>query len=189
MARKKKAKAAVVEPTIACAVCHANVIAAEYPTHIQQFHAPTQPVRAQIPAYTPPAGAPEYQQPPQAGSQQQMRPLTGPIDASKLVGGNYLKGTDVPDGQTEVRIRITGFVLDPRGRSKLVAAIEPPEFAPQKTVWGLNTTNIRALSALGFADLQQACGRSVVCMVGLAPNPQQNGAMTRSLFVQRVEWL
>ena len=112
-----------------------------------------------------------------------VQPLTGPLPAKDLSGGNYLKGTDLPEGINEVRFRIVQFVRDPRGRSRLVAQISETY---GKSLFGFNVTNIKALASLGFADLQGAVGKTVIAIPMLQNNPQ-TGAPTRSLFVQRVE--
>ena len=90
MAKAKTKTAAQPAPappapqTVKCAICSAEVNAAEYVAHVQQFHAA--PVAAQpppvpaavIPAYQPPPGAPPYQPPPAAPPQQQNAPVTPP---------------------------------------------------------------------------------------------------------------
>ena len=118
------------------------------------------------------------------GANQGPQPITGPISGKELAGGKYLKGEDVPDGTVEVRFRIVAFVRDPGGRSKLAAQISETY---QKTMFGFNTTNIRSLVKLGFEDLQKLVGRTAVCMLGVAPNPQRGGQLTKSLFITRVE--
>jgi len=118
------------------------------------------------------------------GQPQGPQPISGPIMGKDLAGGKYLKGEDVPDGTTEVRFRIIQFVRDPAGRSNLAAQIAETY---GKSLFGFNTTNIRAVVGLGFLDMQQIVGRTVVCMLGMAPNPQKNGMPTKALFVSRVE--
>lgn len=121
---------------------------------------------------------------PLSGNGQNLTPLAGPIAAKDLAGGNYLKGDDVPADTNIVTFTVQQFVRDPRGRSPLVAVISETY---KKTMFGFNVTNIRALMALGFTDLQAIAGKKVVCMVGMAPNPSRGGAPTKTLFVQRVE--
>ncbi len=118
------------------------------------------------------------------GNNNNIQPISGPIMGEDLAGGKYLKGELVPDGTNEIRFRIVQFVRDPAGRSKLVAQITETY---GKVLFGFNTTNIRAIVGLGFKDMQQIVGKTIVCMLGMAPNPQKNGMPTKSLFVTRVE--
>jgi len=179
-ARAKEAKTA---KPLKCSICQTVVTPETYAQHIQQVHSPA-PAAAPAPA---PAQSGAWQQfQPQNGQQfgGQLQPMAGPIRASDLAGGKYLKGTDVPNGVAEVRFKINQFVRDPQGRSRLTASISETY---GKVLFGFNATNIKAVMALGVEDMQALVGRVVVCMIGMAPNPQQNGAPTKALFVSRIE--
>lgn len=160
--------------TIQCSVCQEHVPLAVYAQHIQEKHpAPASATAPPLPAFTGPQ--------PFGGG---IMPVSGPIKAKDLSGGHYLKGTDVPDGVSEVRFKALQFVSDPQGRSKLAVHISETY---GKSLFGLNVTNIRALASLGFEDLQAIVGKTIVCMVGMQPNPQRQGLPTKSLFVFKVE--
>jgi len=176
-ARAKEAKA----PELKCSICQVVVTPETYAQHIQQVHSPA-PAAAPAPAQ----GGGWPQQFPQNGQQfgGQLQPMAGPIRASDLAGGKYLKGTDVPGDIREVRFKVNQFVRDPQGRSRLTASISETY---GKVLFGFNATNIKACMALGVDDMQMLVGRVVVCMIGMAPNPQQNGAPTKALFVSRIE--
>jgi hypothetical protein len=170
-----------------CSICKVDVTAETYAMHIQTTHAtpPAPPpmtttsMAAQMPPLTP------------GGFQSQGPfPISGPIMGKELAGGKYLKGDDIADGIVEVSFRVIQFVQDPQGRSKLAAQIDsinPRPMVDGKILFGFNTTNIRAIVALGILDLQQIVGKTVVCMMGMAPNPQRGGAPTKALFVARVQ--
>jgi len=111
-------------------------------------------------------------------------PMTGRIPTADYAGGNYLTGSDVPDGVSEVSFTLINFVNDPGGRSKMAAQISET-FG--KRMFGLNTTNIRVLASLGFADLQDVCGHIIKCVVGYQPNPQRQNMPTKALFISGVE--
>lgn len=155
--------------TMQCSICKEVVPITDYGLHVQNHakQASTQPVGASVPA---------------SGSGP-MR-MTGPINADKFQGLDYLKGTDIPMGTVEVKFKLLEFVVDKSMRSKLTAHISET-FG--KKFWGLNTTNIKILAGLGYPDLQAVCGKDIVCTVGYQPNPQQNNMPTPSLFVLRVE--
>jgi len=163
---------------LTCSICKAEVTAENYASHIQQMHTPT-------PAATPaPAAFSGGWQQPQQQPGTQLQPMSGAIPARDLAGGKYLKGTDVPNGTAEVKFRINQFVRDPQGRSRLTASISETY---GKVLFGFNATNIKAVMALGVEDMQTLVNRTIVCMIGMAPNPQQNGAPTKALFVSRIE--
>ena len=173
--KAKEAKVAEMK----CSICQTTVSPETYATHIQQFHAPPPPqIQPNQPAF---GGA--FSTPFNNG-QAQLQPMTGAIPARDLAGGKYLKGLDVPSGVAEVKFRINQFVRDPQGRSRLTAAISETY---GKVLFGFNATNIKAVMALGIDDMQMLVNRTVVCMIGMAPNPQQNGAPTKALFVSRIE--
>lgn len=177
-------KNAVHATTLKCSICQAELTAETYAAHVQQQHT------AQPPAAAAPAPVtsfqPGWQQPQQqqSGQPQNIMPITGPIKGKDLAGGHYLKGEDVPNGVAEVKFRLVQFVRDPSGRSKLAAQISETY---GKSMFGLNTTNIRSLMSLGYEDLQAAIGKTLVCMMGMQPNPQRGGMPTRALFITRVE--
>lgn len=182
------AKKAAKVPKLACSICGEEVTAESYASHIQQKHSSPPPAAApttqSVAAAMPPWPAPGF------GQTQGPIPISGPIMGKELAGGKYLKGEDIPDGVSEVRFRVVSFVRDPQGRSKLAAQIDsvnPRPTVDGKVLFGFNTTNIRAIVALGILDLQQIVGKTVVCMMGMAPNPQKGGLPTKALFVVRVE--
>jgi len=187
MATPKKAPIVTPAPVLRCTICQVEVTPETYAAHIQSVHTtplPTPPpasieTTADLAASIPPWNG-GWTGPGAQGPQA----ITGPIFGKELAGGKYLKGEDVPDGTVEVRFRVLAFVRDPGGRSKLAAQISETY---QKTMFGFNTTNIRTLVKLGFEDLQKIVNRTVVCMLGMAPNPQRGGLPTKALFIIRVE--
>lgn len=181
MAKQTK-QSAVPVPTLKCTICQTEVTADTYATHIQSVHAtpPQKPVETTQSFVN---NNPAWNQGGQFG-QQAPQPIQGPIIGKDLAGGKYLKGEDVPDGVNEVRFRLVQFVRDPQGRSKLAAQISETY---GKVMFGFNTTNIRAVVGLGYLDMQQIAGKTIICMLGMAPNPQKNGMPTKVLFISRIE--
>jgi hypothetical protein len=180
MAKGKSATATQV--ALSCSICGVTVTPESYAMHVQTMHhaAPTasQPATPQQFTWQQPWG----QQP--QNVQPQFQPITTPIAGKDLAGGQYLKGEDTPQGVSEVRFKIIQFVRDPQGRSKLAAQITETY---GKSLFGFNTTNIRAVMGLGFEDMQAIVGKTVVCMLGMQPNPQRGGQPTKALFVSRIE--
>lgn len=110
--------------------------------------------------------------------------ITGAIPTDDYVGGAYLKGSDVPDGVSIVKVKVLQFINDPKGMSKLAVQITETY---GKSLFGLNTTNIRALVPLGITNLQAVVGKTLVLTVGMQPNPQRGNALVKSLFVTNIE--
>jgi hypothetical protein len=172
MAKQKTAKV----PELKCSICQVPVTAETYAAHIQEKHTTQQ----QMTTHSMAAAMPPWN----PGGSGGITPISGPISGKDLSASKYLKGEDVPQGVSEVRFKLVQFVRDPAGRSKLAAQIEQTY---GKILFGFNTTNIRACVALGIDDMQALVGKTIVCMLGMAPNPQKNGQPTKALFVSRVE--
>lgn len=179
MAKAAPAREKQTSSILKCSICQIEVTPETYASHIQTAHAPAQP-----PMTTHTAAAAMTGWPQNNNANSNIQPISGPIMGKDLAGGKYLKGEDVPDGTSEVRFRVVQFVRDPGGRSKLAAQISETY---GKVLFGFNTTNIRTVVGLGFLDMQQIVGKTVVCLLGMAPNPQKNGMPTKALFVSRIE--
>jgi hypothetical protein len=110
--------------------------------------------------------------------------ITGDIPIDDYVGGAYLKGSDVPDGVSVLKVGVLQFINDPKGMSKLAVQINETY---GKTLFGLNTTNARALQSHGIKNLKDIMGKTLVLTVGMQPNPQRGGALVKSLFVTGLE--
>jgi hypothetical protein len=111
-------------------------------------------------------------------------PITGEVRADDFAMQLYLKGSDVPQGESQVRVRVQGFVKIAGSRSPLVAQIEPT-FG--KSYLPLNKTNIKQIAAITQNnDLRCIIGRILVLVVYPVPNPT-TGQMARGLFVGGAE--
>jgi len=155
----------------------------EYAVHVQTKHAPAP---AAPPLAAQPGGPPSYSPPQQAASAPGVSrpiPYTGPVNAKDFSSGNFLKGSDVPTGTNEVKVRALGFVTVPGSRSPLVLQIEK---YLDRELMPLNKTNIKQVAAFVGDDLRAVIGRVIVLMVYPVNNPQ-TGQMSRGLYVSRVE--
>jgi hypothetical protein len=142
------------------------------------------------PAFASPAGGaapPRFAQAPgnqpvsAAGS---VRAVTGPVSASEFGMQQYLKGSDVPKEEAQVRCKVKGFVQIPGSRSPLVAEIEP---VYGKQYLPLNKTNIAQIAGITqIDDLSVIIGYVLVLTVYPVNNPS-SGAMTRGLYVSGIE--
>jgi hypothetical protein len=170
MSPKKEANA---PSTVPCAICKEPVRPEDYTSHIQSKHS------------TPPVYPGGYMQPTQSAmpATNAPRPYIGPLNAKDFSGGNYLKGSDVPQSITEVKVRIIGFVTVPGSRSPLVCQIEKTY---ERDLLPLNKTNIKQISAMIGDDLRALVGRMVVLMIYPVNNPS-TGQPSRGLYVARVE--
>src|SRR6266852_9770843 len=180
MPRKKNEETTIA--TIPCAICGVQVAVVEYAAQVQTRHAPA-------PAAAPPAqpgGPPSYSPPQQTASvpgTSRPIPYTGPVNAKDFGSGNFLKGSDVPTGTKEVKVRALGFVTVPGSRSPLVLQIEK---YLDRELMPLNKTNIKQVATFVGDDLRAVIGRVIVLMVYPVNNPQ-TGQMSRGLYVSRVE--
>lgn len=111
-------------------------------------------------------------------------PLSGRISLDDYAGTPYLTGSDVPQGTRDFMVQVRRFVHIQGARTKLVVEIDEIYGCG---LFGLNTTNIRALQGMGIQDGQQLCGKKLKLMVGSQPNPQQNNRLVPALFVVGVE--
>lgn len=110
-------------------------------------------------------------------------PFDGPINADDYAANQFLKGSDVPAGTNEVRVRVKQFVKIQNARSPLIVQIEPTlgkEYLP------LNKTNIGAIAKIIGKDLRLLINRTLVLIAYPVNNPS-TGQMGRGLFVARVE--
>lgn len=198
MAKKdsKTAAPSAAPSTVKCSICSEEVALNDYATHIQQKHASSSSAtavpRAAIPS-TPmppfPGGAPAFQPQPQGqpGGQGPLgggpRPFTGPIRAGDYAGVPYLKGSDLPVGVSQVKVKIIQWVYVPGQRSPLACQIEK---VYEKELLGINKTNIKQLITLGFPELSVLVGRTLVLGTYPVNNPT-TGQLTVGLWIQAVE--
>jgi hypothetical protein len=111
-------------------------------------------------------------------------PVTGAVNADDFGLTPFLKGTDVPEEQSQIKVRVLGFVTIPGSRSPLVALIEP-QFG--KNYLPLNKINIQQISTITQQkDLRCIIGRDLVLTVYPVNNPSTM-KMTRGLYVSGAE--
>jgi hypothetical protein len=150
-----------------CGLCRKVVLIDDYADHVMAEHS-----------------APSSQMAQQPGGPAQSQRITTPIKAEDYAGGEFLKGSDVPEDLNTVSFQVLAFVNKKGSQSKLTAEIAETY---GRTIFGLNTSNIRILAAMGYHDLQTLCGKTVTCVVCMQPNPQAMGTLVRSLLVSKVE--
>lgn len=191
-----KAKVVAAAPsTVNCSICGEAIGLNDYAKHIQERHssapAPTPPATSAIPRANIPNGPMPFPGgPPQqsiGGGPGPMgggpRPMTGPIRGEDYAGVPYLKGSDLPVGVNEVRVKVLQFMYIPGQRSPLACQIEKVH---GKEIMGINKTNIKQLMTLGFPDLSLVIGRTLVLGTYPVNNPT-TGAMTKGLWITSVE--
>jgi len=136
-------------------------------------------------AEAPKPGTPAFPGSPAAAAAAQIgagpRQITGPVFASSFqIEDVYLKGSDIPQGITQTKVKVLAFVQIPGSRSPLVAQIE--------TVYGksylpLNKTNIKQIQTLiQQDDLSVIVGHTLHLTVYMVNNPSNN-QMSRGLYV------
>jgi len=183
MARPKKVKDDV--EVVNCSICTERVHVRDYAAHVQAKHAASTqaaPATEERPAFArPPQAQIPGGFPAQAG--RSATPIQGPIMASEFTRSDFLRGQDVPDGQSEVRIKARGFVAMQGVRSPLVLEIDP---VGDKHYLPLNKTNIKQLEKLVGGNLQALVGKAVILATYPVNNPS-TGQMTKGLYIMRVE--
>lgn len=110
--------------------------------------------------------------------------MTGRLNINDYTGTPFLTGSQIPPGVRQVRFQILRFVNIPGARTQLSAEISETYGC---VYFGFNISNVRVLEGLGVQDLQQIVGKTIVCQVGMQPNPQQNNRMVPALLVVNVE--
>jgi len=106
--------------------------------------------------------------------------ITGEVNATDFAMQLYLKGSDVPQGTSDLEVKVIGFVRIQGSRSPLIAQIEPMY---GKSYLPLNKTNIKQIAGITQNnDLRCIIGRFLKLTVYPVNNPS-TGEMARGLFV------